>query len=103
MLLTATKVRQKIETEIVTSFVKAIFKNGFTMSLNNGYDPETHFDSAKKALRQMMQTDEEEIFIYKNGSQIGTAKFVYGNDGFDCLTDYSLNLESVLSEFFDVP
>ena len=52
----------------------------------------------------MFTTDEDKLLFYKQ-EDIGTVNalygwvfFVYGNDGYDVVNDYTINLESVMKE-----
>ena len=45
-----------------------------------------------------METDDDYLFVYKAGQseRFGWVRFVYGNDGYDVISDYTINLEKTL-------
>jgi hypothetical protein len=43
--------------------------------------------------RDLVNCDDDWLIAYKDGAKFGWARFVYGNDGWDVISDYSVNLE----------
>ena len=97
------KMRQIVEREIATSVVKTLLKAGFALSVDNGDNNGDEFEiansrSKKTVLEKMFQTDEERVYAIKDGKLFGWVYFVYGNDGWDVISDYTVNLEKYIGE-----
>lgn len=104
------KLRQSIEKRILTQFVKdALASNKrLAVSLERGYDLDEMLlgSTNKKAiLAAALAGDDCHIFVQategptsKDGQVVseGWVYFVWGNDGFDCISDYTTNLEKLL-------
>ena len=83
--------RQMIEKGIAKRVVRAAIEAGYTVSLYDGGEY-TVKRSRKlpEVMRAMMTVDEESLeFRDSEGGLIGTAWFVYGNDGWDALADFT--------------
>lgn len=91
------KIRRRIERDIVQRVVNVLQNKGYTLEVENGEDEAKPFVSVNKT---MFQTDDEEIWLSQNGKRNGFVAFIYGNDGYDVIHDYSINLETVLSPVF---
>lgn len=98
--------RINVEAEIVTRTVEALLKAGFALSTDQGegaFVPAKPTTSREIILSALMQTDDEHLFAFavdapaKSGRHRGWVRFVYGNGGFDVISDYTTNLESVLA------
>lgn len=92
----AVKLRQAIEIEILTAVVDEALRQGFSISVYDGGEHFTATTDRATLLDQLFNTDEDVIFLYQNNEQIGWVKFVYGNDGWDVVSDYTTNLESIM-------
>lgn len=94
--------RIQLEQRIVRRTVKALLAAGYALQTNNGDDltPETPTDSLTAILGEMMQTDDEYLMAYKDG-RTSWVRFVYGNDGYDVICDYTVSLEDVLKPVND--
>ena len=99
------KARQQIERAIVSRVVEDILAAGYFLNVENGGDePELFYNThiAADVLRVMFATDDEYLTVHKiiKGTdrvrRVGWVHFVYGNDGWDVINDYTVNLESVL-------
>ena len=82
----------------------ALLAAGFSLSIDNGDTEAPYSKSRKDILKGMYQTDEEYLYVRKAGSSGSFAwvYFVYGNDGWDVISDYTVNLESLIGEGTDV-
>ena len=90
------KRRQAVEIEILTAVLDEALRQGLSISV---YDGGEHFAATTDRptlLDQLFNTDEDVIFVYQGTEQIGWVKFVYGNDGWDVVSDYTTNLESIM-------
>jgi len=91
--------RQNLERKIARVICADALKAGYALNLNNGGDthelaePTTDLETV---LAAMFQTDQEHVLVYRDGKQIGWVFFVYGNDGWDVVNDYTTNLEPIM-------
>jgi hypothetical protein len=88
--------RKRVEREIVASVVKAAVAKGFTFYIDNGGDDDecVRTEGEEATLAAMFATDEDRLIIYdpksdKPNLPLGMFHFVYGNDGWDVLSDYT--------------
>ena len=101
-MLTQFELKQRINLErrIARQIVTDALATGYSLNVNNG--DENEFDCAttdkRKILSAMFQTDQEHLLVYNssNGQRIGWVFFVYGNDGWDVVNDYTVNLEPIM-------
>jgi len=92
------KQRQRIEKEIASIVVHDAIAAGFTLSVVNGgddYEIENCGD-AVKILETMFLTDDERLYFVRDGKNVGWVYFVYGEEGWDVICDYTVNLEEHL-------
>jgi hypothetical protein len=92
------KMRQMVEREIITRLVADALAAGYTLGVNDG--EETTLQRCKDAgqvLSALFTTDEDWLLVYDaTGKQIGWVRLIYGNDGWDVISDYTVNLESIM-------
>jgi len=90
--------RIAVEQEIVTKVVDAMLQAGYPLQTDIQNDPRPAVPTSDRAeiLAEMMAVDDEFLGVYQEGDRIGWVRFVYGNDGWDVVSDYSTNLESIL-------
>ena len=95
--------RIKIEKQIAARCVRDLIAAGYSLGVHNGEEITIHHSTdAKAILAEMFSTDEEHLKVYKmDGPQgkrdwFGWVFFVYGNDGWDVINDYTTNLEEAL-------
>ena len=97
-------VRHDIEQQIARAAVKSLTSAGYKISV---FDGEAYAlaktDDASAILDAMFCTDGDVLYVYtppaaNNGAweRIGFVEFVYGNSGWDVISDHSSSLESVL-------
>lgn len=102
--------RTQVEEDIAERTIKALFAAKKTVSVHNGEDlPIGPFaydaaiglqPSVDKVLNEMFQTDDEYLLTDTDagkGTAEGWIRFIYGNDGWDVISDYTTNLESILA------
>lgn len=104
------KMRQEVERKIVQAAIKQLLAAGFSLDVNDGEETTLkHSTDAAAIVAAMFTTDEDYLFVnepgagspaaaLKGGSRIGWVRFIYGNDGYDVMSDYTVNLESQLTE-----
>lgn len=97
------KMRQEVERKIATAAVNSLLVAGFAISVDNGDNDGQEYQLASSTdepaiLGAMFLCDEDRLIVEKDGIPLGWAYFVYGNDGWDVLSDYTVNLESYIGE-----
>lgn len=90
------KTRQKIERNIARSAVKALIADGYTVDVFDGEETVLRASTSIKAIMAAMFTTDEDQLTANKGDVTGWIHFVYGNDGWDVISDYTTNLEAVL-------
>jgi hypothetical protein len=95
-----------------------VFAAGYRLAVDNGEDAPviTSYDAAlgmqpstDAVLAVMFATDDEYLLAYKIENALDPndlrddawIRFVYGNDGYNVISDYSVNLEAVLKPVND--
>ena len=83
--------RIRIEHKIVKKLIDIVLKNGYVISVNDGEAWTLHRSASKSAICKAMHTTDEDVWrIGKpDGTRIGKVWFVYGNNGYDVIHDYS--------------
>jgi hypothetical protein len=89
--------RIRMERSIARAFVTSAHKMGFTFQIDNGGDDDeiVKTSGVKQTLDEMFATDEERVYLVKDGKRIGWVFFVYGNSGYDVICDYTVNLDDL--------
>jgi len=93
------KMRQRVERAIARRVILDALAAGYALNVNNGGDehelpaPST---KVKEVLGAMFATDDEHLMFYKEGKRVGWVWFIYGNSGYDVVSDYTCNLEDVM-------
>lgn len=92
------KLRQQVERKIAGAFISEAIKQGYSMTVNNGGDTDEIEPTADKRtiLDAMFATDDEHLIVYAGGKRIGWVRFIYGNGGWDVISDYTTNLEHLM-------
>lgn len=98
-MTTATNIVEHI---ICARAVADLLGRGYEIAVDNGEDKPRRLSDRDAVLRTMFATDDEYLNIYRRGKRIGWVRLVYGNDGFDVMSDYTVNLEKVLKPANDL-
>ena len=87
----AIEARQKIERRIVRCVVNDALHLGYVLSVDDGGDEYaiTESTDAKAVMAALMNTDEDYLILRHPEGRSGWVRFVYGNDGWDVICDYS--------------
>lgn len=118
--------RIRIETRIIKSAIAELLKAGYLLGVHNGEETTIKRSrDARAVLENLQTTDDDYLLVYGPSAQpqrpgelctdaacpvrvdgiphahppivrIGWVRFVYGNDGWDVICDYTTNLESAL-------
>jgi hypothetical protein len=94
------KMRQEVERKIATAAIQSLLQAGFALSVDNGGDEYelSHSTDQTAILKAMFLCDEDRLYVEKESKTFGWIYFVYGNDGWDVISDYTVNLESFIGE-----
>ena len=101
--MTAVEKRQKLERMIARRVLLDMKAAGYLMNIDNGADGDYSLlkptNDVKALLGAMFQTDEERLYVFKEGQNrpFGWVFFVYGNDGWDVVCDYTLSLDEQMA------
>lgn len=90
---------QTIEKAIAKATIKALLDAGYVISVDDGEEITVKRSIGSiKILNAMFTTDEDILHVEMPGTLVesGWVKFIYGNDGYDVISDYTTNLEEML-------
>jgi len=98
--------RIAVEKEIYTKVIDVLLEAGFGLSIDNsGNDYEIENSRDREAiLKSMFLCDEDRLYVHKptDSQPFAWVYFVYGNDGWDVISDYTVNLEKYIGEGTEV-
>lgn len=95
-----------IEKAIATETIAAVLAAGYEIEVNDGERAALPFSTDPAAiLSALFATDEESLICditHPDGKRHRSfVRFVWGNDGWDCIADHGISLEEVLKPVFD--
>lgn len=90
--------RIQMEQRIARKVVRGLLEAGYELNIDNGGDDweiawSRDFDTVVCA---MFATDDEYLVCRKEDEQKGWVRFIYGNQGWEVINDYTVNLEPIL-------
>lgn len=97
--------RQAVEWFIVRRVVTVLIDAGYLLTVHDGEEATLKYNKdVNQIVGALMTTDEDRLYVFQKvrGTCIGWVQFVYGNDGWDVVSDYTTNLEDVLRPVFDL-
>ena len=96
--------RQKLERRIARETVTAAIRAGYAVSVHDGEAYAIkRSTNASDIIAAMFSTDQDTLVIRDaSGARLGMVWFVYGNDGFDVIADYSVSLEAFLTPVHEI-
>ena len=99
----AVRARQRIEQKIALTAVEQLLAAGYLLGVNDGEETTVHHSRDAKAIEAaLFTTDEDYIYVYlKDDKDVRPdfwVRLVYGNDGYDVISDYSVAIEHGLTE-----
>lgn len=97
------RLRQAIERHIVGKLVDALLADGYSLSVScdGGETREIEKSTDKAAiLKEIMASDEDYVYCHKDGRRPHIF-LVYGNSGWDVISDYSESLEPIIRPVYD--
>jgi hypothetical protein len=97
------KMRQHVERDIATATIKGLLDAGYNVSVFDGEETTVKRSTdAALILAAMFTTDEDYLYAgcaktCHEDRRHGWVRFIYGNDGWDVINDYTVNLEQALT------
>ena len=91
------KLRQELERRIARTIIQDAIEQGYTLDVNDSEETTLKGSTDVKAILKAMFTTDEDYLILHRGKEQGWIRFVYGNDGWDVVNDYTVNLEDVMT------
>lgn len=97
------KIIRVFERKVVQMVIEKLLASGFQLYIDHeGEDKPIHITEVNDfVMHEMFACDEERLYVLKDGLRCGWVHFVYGNDGWDIISDYTINLEDYLKEIND--
>jgi hypothetical protein len=95
-LAPSVKRRVAVEQKIARYAVKHLIEAGFALSVFDGEEVTVKRSTDVVAIcNAMATTDEDYLWVHRAGEKqrCGWLFFVYGNDGYDVISDYTTNLD----------
>lgn len=95
--------RQRIERQIARKAAEGLIAGGYAVAVYDGEEIALEASTDVQAVMgAMFATDEDYLFAMKPDEagkmeRQGYARFIYGNEGWDVMSDYTTNLESELA------
>jgi len=95
------KMRQCVERIIARRVILDLKAAGFLLNINNGgddYELPRPTNNIKELLAAMFATDDERLYVFRPGQEkpFAWVWFVYGNDGWDVVSDYTTNIDAYM-------
>lgn len=106
-MTTQIKNRLKLEKKIAKRIVSDLIEKGYYLNIYNGdkFDGiaklRKNSNNVTEIMEVLQETDEEYLLVYNGVSCIGWVYLVYGNDGWDVVSDYTINLEEIMKPILD--
>lgn len=91
-----------VEAIVCARAVSDLLAAGYEIKVDNGDDVTERLSERDAVLREMFACDDDLLRIYRKKKSIGWVRLIYGNGGFDVISDYTTNLESVLKPANDL-
>ncbi|UPT95471.1 hypothetical protein J4G48_0040670 [Bradyrhizobium barranii subsp. apii] len=88
--------RQEIEKQIARKVVDDALAAGYTIDVFDGEEfAVKNSTDAEQIFAAMFSTDDDRLFLTRDG-KTAWVWFIYGNSGWDVISDYNVSLEEVL-------
>ena len=92
------RARRAMEYRIIHKTVGDLLMAGYTLWIDHGGDDKRIdiLSNELEPMRELFACDDEYLYVEHNGEEFGWIRFVYGNDGWDVVSDYTTNLEGTM-------
>lgn len=82
--------RMDIERKVYSRIVKDALADGLTVSVHDGEEYALEGSSSYKAIMDAgFSTDADALVFFRDGKRLGFVSLVYGNSGWDVISDYT--------------
>ena len=90
--------RIAVERSVCRRLIRTLKSAGYTLRVHSGDEWETPKAASEDTLmRAMFNLDEAWLIVSENGKRIGYVYLVFGNDGYDVISDHTMNLEAAIA------
>jgi hypothetical protein len=96
MILTTREIERRIARALVTDAIAAGYGIRVPDTNENTPDGAVTLTDVDAVLGEMFHADDDRVYMIKDGNTVGWVLFVYGNDGWDVICDYTTNLEPIM-------
>ena len=86
------KMRQIVEHEIAEAVVAELLKADYALLVDIGDGETAPSVSWTLIIKELFAGDDARLYAHKDGKYFGWVYFVFGNDGWDVISDYTTNL-----------
>jgi hypothetical protein len=83
------KIARKIIKDAVAADLSIDVFDGDEFALEKSTD-------AEAIIGAMFSTDDDRLYFWKDGKQVGMVWLIYGNSGHDVISDYTMSMDEVL-------
>ena len=89
-----------IEKEIVEKAACCLIEAGYLVEVFDGEEVAQPATTDMEQIKAALYTTDEDYLraVDGKGKRVGWVRMIYGNDGWDVISDYTTNLEDVLQE-----
>ena len=93
------KLRMQAEREIVRATIEAAIKRGWLLrGVDNGEDDVETTNDVERAMELAFVCDDARIFFHRPPQDTAVLYIVFGNDGWDVINDYTVNLDEAIDD-----
>lgn len=87
----------EIEAEIMQRVIDDAIAAGYALTVHDGGGNTVTASRDREAVfKALRTTDEDFLKLSRDDQDFGWAMFVYGNDGWDVIADYTTNLDAIV-------
>jgi hypothetical protein len=91
--------RFELEWDIALALVKSAIGHSYTIEVDYGDDETVKgLTTVVDVMNVLFEADDEHLFLTGGDCGDGWIYLVYGNDGYDVISDYTVNLDPLMDE-----
>jgi hypothetical protein len=91
-------VKQELEQRIVGAVIDGALEAGYSLSVHNGVEYAVEHSRDKTAVLAALFTPDVDLLYVTDGKVVlGWVSFIYGHNGWDVVSDYTANLETMMT------
>lgn len=94
------KLIREIERKIAKQVIDDCLAAGCILEINHDDDESETIsikDSSEATLDEFFACDQEQLYVDLPNGRKGSVLFIFGNDGYDVISDYTVNMEELLT------